>query len=458
MPPELYSPGASAHHSTLANPRQLSVLSHNILLPSSVDGWWTYKNYCPITNPIHQTWPARQSLLASIISTECPDIICYQESSERSYATDFPHLESTGYSTHVHAKGRFRPQTFWRGTAFSPLVPTSFSKDHTLITPLTITATNQTVWIVNCHLLAGGDDARRLRQLHDAVEVVRKKAVALKVSDNFIILAGDMNCRCDGESVTGRYLLNGIVEAQPLVSSKDKTHKYTFGDAYADCYGTGKNPTTLIAPALIPRMIKEVKEGKIVPTLAMRKAARLVFDVYADFCDDGSSDYDRMSRKGVEKWLLDINKSTERGDEMRNAFSLLEDKKEEDDKWLSPADFLSLYLKELKGGKFWGVASDFAFIAETYGLSDRLIELDVLPEFYITKRQPAGEEEEDRDLFKAVFDYMFYTTDSLRLEGVLDVAAERKRPIPDEHQPSDHFAIKACFTLREKEGEKEEES
>jgi hypothetical protein len=39
-PVSLPSPLAASAHS-------LSVVSWNILLPNSVDGWWTYKMYCP---------------------------------------------------------------------------------------------------------------------------------------------------------------------------------------------------------------------------------------------------------------------------------------------------------------------------------------------------------------------------------------------------------------------------
>jgi H+/gluconate symporter-like permease len=40
-----------------------SILSYNILLPNSVDGWWTYKNYCPVTPMAARSWEARKRLL-----------------------------------------------------------------------------------------------------------------------------------------------------------------------------------------------------------------------------------------------------------------------------------------------------------------------------------------------------------------------------------------------------------
>ena len=46
---------------------KFSVMSYNILLPNSDDGWWTYKNYLPITPFELRTWEYRKSLLKSTI-------------------------------------------------------------------------------------------------------------------------------------------------------------------------------------------------------------------------------------------------------------------------------------------------------------------------------------------------------------------------------------------------------
>jgi mRNA deadenylase 3'-5' endonuclease subunit Ccr4 len=60
-----------------------SVLSYNILLPNSVDGWWTYKNYSPVTPMAARSWEARKRLLEQRIRTADADVVvCFQEAPE----------------------------------------------------------------------------------------------------------------------------------------------------------------------------------------------------------------------------------------------------------------------------------------------------------------------------------------------------------------------------------------
>ena len=48
--------------------------------------------------------------------------------------------------------------------------------DHTLITPLSIIETAETIWVVNAHLSAGNHaPKRRFQQVHEAMETIRKK-------------------------------------------------------------------------------------------------------------------------------------------------------------------------------------------------------------------------------------------------------------------------------------------
>lgn len=47
----------------------LSVLSYNVLLPNSIDGWWNYKMYNPpLEKQYISTWEYRQSLLKERIA------------------------------------------------------------------------------------------------------------------------------------------------------------------------------------------------------------------------------------------------------------------------------------------------------------------------------------------------------------------------------------------------------
>ena len=50
----------------------LSVISYNVLLPNSVDGWWNYKMYLPPLTPeqkVWSTWEYRRELLRQRIAT-----------------------------------------------------------------------------------------------------------------------------------------------------------------------------------------------------------------------------------------------------------------------------------------------------------------------------------------------------------------------------------------------------
>jgi hypothetical protein len=41
----------------------VSIVSYNVLLPNSTDGWWVYKYYATGTEESVTAWPHRQALL-----------------------------------------------------------------------------------------------------------------------------------------------------------------------------------------------------------------------------------------------------------------------------------------------------------------------------------------------------------------------------------------------------------
>ena len=463
--PILYSPGESARLcSSNLGPNTLSVLSYNLLLPNSVDGWWTFKNYCPNTPMEARSWLRRQALLAKKIQMESPDIMCFQEASDRSYKSDFEFLTTSGWKFHVHAKGkmRMRPITFWNPALFEVVSGASFSKDHTLITPFRVRSTQKIFWTINCHLQAGihaGD--RRLRQLHEALETVRKKSKTLCISSDCVIVCGDFNSKSDEALATGVYLLHGKVDGgfeeygKSVTSKTKRCSIFPFQDAYRAAYAGNTIPPTMIAPSLIPRMESsrdasakdgqtQTYKGEVKPSKNFVAACNLLFGIYSD------TGGHMMSRRAIEKWLMDINKSVERGDEMRHAFEILEakggDGQEDVANYFSPEDFLLVYTKELQHGKYWGIASDFQYIAAKYHMLPKLAELDVLPPFYIEGREPNASEAET-DIHLGTIDYIFYTSKTLKCEGVLDISLGRNRPIPDSSECSDHFCIKAVFSF-----------
>lgn len=82
------------------NPDSLSVLSYNVLLPNSVDAWWTYKMYSP---PLSESdrhigdWVYRRKLIEQRVSNVDADIVCFQEVSPTSFDSDFSFMAELGY-------------------------------------------------------------------------------------------------------------------------------------------------------------------------------------------------------------------------------------------------------------------------------------------------------------------------------------------------------------------------
>jgi hypothetical protein len=177
---------------TAASEPSVSVLSYNVLLPNSVDGWWTYKMYLPpvwgTANEGIASWKHRQNLLRERIAlvgkghsmTCCrcccfcrcgslvffagayvlttarknfppsvvswclhahnvgADVVCFQEVSPVSFDDDFMFMLELGYDgKEMFKSGRFRPATFWK-TSRCHLVAPAVHKDRTLLTAFRI--------------------------------------------------------------------------------------------------------------------------------------------------------------------------------------------------------------------------------------------------------------------------------------------------------------------------------
>jgi hypothetical protein len=265
-----------------------------------------------------------------------------------------------------------------------------------------------------------------------------------------------------------------------------------FRDAYEDVYRSINQPppATLIVPQLIPRMLKSdgfegdrcgEREGEgegeadtldrplgLEPTIALKECLHNLHKLYCSpvpptdeiggsgsSSSGGSSSSSSstsseeeesmcMSEDRVLEWLTDINLSTDRGSEMRNAMKFLTDnsKDSKDSKReLSSTAFLHCYMLELAGGKFWGVAHDIYVMAKKYGVLDTVYVRDVLPDSY---RTATCCDEAKEELFRARFDKIYYSP-GLILHGVMDNACTQ--PIPNEAEPSDHLPLMASFTL-----------
>ena len=241
---------------------QFSILSYNVLMPNSVDGWWLYKYYQPSTPLEHTEWHAREALLRQQLSRSRADVICLQEMAPESFESDFHFLTEQSYECILHSKGRMRVATFWRTERFSLLLVPKHG-DRTLITVLqTVVAADekqQTLFVVNCHLTAGPDAARRLRQMHDALELVRKTAQKLDISpaDVQVVTCGDFNA--GGDTAVRQLLQEQLVDSafrepdQPdtVVTTKPKKNTVSpFKDCYEE-YSSAvqcvRQPTMLVA-------------------------------------------------------------------------------------------------------------------------------------------------------------------------------------------------------------------
>lgn len=116
----------------------LSVVSYNVLLPNSQDGWWNFKMYNPPLveqkDWVISSWDYRRDLLKERIRTIDADVVCLQEIAPDSFQNDFAFMKDLGYDgSELYKKGRFRPATFWK-TSYCTLASPSVHKDRSLLT------------------------------------------------------------------------------------------------------------------------------------------------------------------------------------------------------------------------------------------------------------------------------------------------------------------------------------
>lgn len=494
----------------------LSVLCYNVLLPNSVDGWWVYKYYDYDAPASVSAWPHRQQLLRDHILHADADVVCLQEVAPESFEADFAFMAEAGYAHELLNKGRMRNATFWRRDRVSLLA--AFSKDRTLTTqlrmlhpplpeheqepagketPFNCTDTTSTfmpqqhcdppatlaadVFVVNCHLSAGPQADRRLRQMHEALDAIRKlalkdakgRAIAANGSGNdqdsaattpdgqggrksarkaaaaapfaddplgrlAIIVCGDFNSQ--GATAVLELLVVGSVtpgfresgdpternQASTPVTSKTKsTPLGPFADAYADGFGGANAPSTLVCKSLDHQMIDLVTGA---PTATFVGEVRQMFARL-------SSDGEVMTRADVERWLLAVNRAHSRGSEYRAAEAVLAAKAAAGKApVLTPSDLLDIYKAEIDQGKYWGVEHDLG-VVNGRGM-------------FVAGSAP----------FEARFDYLYYTPATLACRAVRQPLTARQRQLlyeervatlPNEWHPSDHLPLAAVFELHE---------
>ena len=132
----------------------------------------------PDDKQYYSSWEYRRDLLKQRIQRINADVVCLQEVSPGSFEQDFDFMWSElGYDGYeLFKKGRFRPATFWKRSSCELITP-AVHKDRTLLTafrlvsrPPHIPARNW--YILNCHLQAGKQGQRRVRQINEGIRAV----------------------------------------------------------------------------------------------------------------------------------------------------------------------------------------------------------------------------------------------------------------------------------------------
>lgn len=103
-----------------------------------------------------------------------------------SFEEDFAFMKDLGYDCHeMYRKGRFRPASFWKSSMVELAAP-PVHKDRTLLTAfrpknmLTTDKDERNWYVLNCHLQAGSEAPRRVRQINEGMKAIMTLARKLK--------------------------------------------------------------------------------------------------------------------------------------------------------------------------------------------------------------------------------------------------------------------------------------
>jgi len=400
-------------------------------------------------------WETRSKLLRDRIESCMADVVCFQEVAPDSFEDDFEFMMDLGYDQcELFKKGRFRPATFWK-SARVDLSEVPVHKDRTLLTTFHLIGDEQKRnWhVLNCHLQAGKQGGRRVRQIQEGVSAVTKLAKRIKEPDPLnplLIVCGDFNGGSESGAV--RFIEEGsvgpdFVEDGEPVSSKIKklTTQYPLIDVMASVKDR-KPPATLVVPELISVMVQESSNESSAyekPVLSdmVKERLKRIYSKFATMemtasCNEDSCQTKKMCFADVERWLTEINGKVGRGSEFRAAARemgyvppIIEEGVHKKPRIVLPTDgilslesFIQVYQEELTGGKFWGIAHDLHVLGEP------------LP---------------DRGVFNARYDRM-YCSHALTPCQVLDTISSK--PCPNMKEPSDHLPVAASFRIKEEKG------
>lgn len=154
------------------------------------------------------SWDFRCNLLRDRISAVDADVVCFQEVSPVSFESDFSFMLELGYDgKELYKKGRFCPATFYK-TSRCELVTPAVHKDRTLLTVFRqkrfmsedVNSNNNAEdgkrwYVLNCHLQAGKQASRRLRQINEGVRAavtIARKLKGKSLGKSFYLTMNDM--------------------------------------------------------------------------------------------------------------------------------------------------------------------------------------------------------------------------------------------------------------------------
>lgn len=280
--------------------------------------------YLPPLSPENEhcsEWPARRDMLRNRIEMISADVVCLQEVSPESFEDDFSFMMELGYDgKEMFKRGRFRPATFWK-TSKVELVHPPVHKDRTLLTAFMLKdeehIDEERNWhVLNCHLQAGKQGSRRVRQIVDGVSACTKLAKKLKETDPtdpMLIVCGDFNGGDECGAI--RYIEDGLigpdfVEDGEAVTSRDKKITTCAPLVDAMILKHREAPPTLVVPELISLMVHDSTSATAYdnPILSKDIIERLkrIYDNFATYRDEGNKRV--MCKTDVEQWLEIINK------------------------------------------------------------------------------------------------------------------------------------------------------
>ena len=393
-----------------ARPDDISLMSYNILLPNSEQGWWVNKYYHPEVPLQDRSWESRKKLLIEQLPTSV-DLFALQECALETYETDLDFLSQT-HTLLCHKRARIAMVTAWKTDRFELLA--DYHLNRTLVSVLR-EQTGTLICVVNCHLSAGRHPKERFQQVAKAMGQVEK--LKNRFALDLIVFSGDFNSSSEGTAVL-RFLEDGIVEPRfreafyPSVEITSKIKEHRLG-RFEEVYRHVTDATTMWvrnsgAAMLHPR--------KRTPLKQFLNALGALFDSY-------STDGEVLTESEVEKWIRDINFEL-RGSEYRSAVEKMTDGH------LSRADFIEIYLSEVNAGKHWAVYNDF-----------------LRKNIEIPKPRP--------HIARYALDQVWMRSSKYECTGVVPpLSTEAKQRIesgdfpPNQWHPSDHFPLMVRFSPR----------